>query len=164
VFQLHKAPRFLIDLLRLRTQGGQPNQFGSQVIPIVDTTRMYGADMQLSSSAASGATAVPATVTFTIVNEATYLAVAGEFTVGAAAGTFAALTIGYRSSASSVFVPLYSERIVPTAGRSYFYGGQLRQPIVARAGAQFLSLVQSDAGGADHVVDLRMLSEDPIRQ
>lgn len=166
-FPLHKSPQFLLDLFRLKTVGGSPYAFGETVQPGVDVTSFYGADIQLSSSLVSAAGALPRTATFTVVNPARYLAVATECTLGAAPGTTLRLGVFYRSNSVSVAVPLFWEVFTGApplvANTGILVGGMLATPIVAPAGAVFFASASGNAGGADHVVDLRFLSEDPLR-
>lgn len=44
-FALHKAPRGLLELFRLRNFGTGPQEFESSVQPVVDVSNFYGADL-----------------------------------------------------------------------------------------------------------------------
>jgi hypothetical protein len=162
---LQKAPQFLMDLFRLRTTGHQPIEFGELVLPIVDVGVMYGADLQATSTTNSAAGALPRNVIATIGTSSRYLGIAGSWTVGAAAGTQAQLTVGVAlPTVNAAFFPLFSTLIVtPQATRTYFVGGILPYPLTLPAGAAILMRAFGDAAGADHVASLSLYLEDPLR-
>jgi len=164
--KLFKAPQFLLDLFRLRTEGLLPTVFGESVQPTVDVATMYGSDLTVTSSSSSAAGALPRNVVANVGYSTRYLGIAGEAVIGAAGGTQLRLTVGVAvPSVAATFYPLFPTLILtnPVAGGSYFVGGVLPFPLVLPAGTALLLRMFGDAAGADHVASLKLYLEDPLR-
>lgn len=160
---LQKAPQALLELLRLRTQGDQPTAFSDVLTPVIESTEFYGADQIRTAATTGAAAAVNASVTAIVGTTTRYVGIGGAFTVGAAAGTFLNLQLFLVWQQGGSAVPLFPtfEPVRLAAGRTYYFGGLLQKPLVLPAGTQINALSLGDAGGADHVLALRLLLQDP---
>jgi len=167
---LDKAPVGLLELFRLRSQGIGPFVFADGVVPTVEVGEFYGADNLCANVSASAAAAMSVTVTETIGANAGNAgplrlhALGAHCTIGAAAGTWAQLSVHLQLPAQGgtpvVYVPIASMQFTPRIGKSFYLGGfALPRPLVIRNGVQLLAVLDGDAGGADHVVAVRWLYE-----
>jgi hypothetical protein len=160
---LHKVPRGLLDLLRARTLGRNPDELGNVVTSIVDATSMYGSDLQVVASDALAAGAINRTITGSATFPGRLLAIGGQIVMGAAAGTFLRLRISYSPGPSFLAVPLIEQTYTAPAlvnGSTYTTGILLPSPLVFAPGAQFTFSTIGDAAGADHVPTMRSLFEN----
>lgn len=160
---LQKAPLALLELLRLRTLGDQPTAFSDTVSPVVDATEQYGADQIRTAATSGAASAVNASATSIVGTATRYLGIGASFTVGAAAGTFLNLQLFIVWQQGAAACPLFPtfEPVRLGAGRTYYIGGLLQKPLVLPAGTQINALSLGDAAGVDHVLQLRLLLQDP---
>ena len=158
---LHKSPVGLLDLLKLRTLGRNPEWLNEVVGPILDATNFYGADLQVVASDSGGAGAMSRSVSGTAARPGRLLAMSGQVTVGAAAGTQIRLLVSYTPGPSFSAVILATEVITaPVAGAVYAVAAVLPSPIVFAPGAGFTFTVAGDAAGADHTPVRRDLFEN----
>lgn len=165
-FPLHKAPRGLLELFRLRTTGSQPNLFAETVSPVVDVTEHYIAD-QLRTAAATpivgnlnagqyltagplgplgGGGAVLALYGFT-----------GSVTLGAAPGTWLAISLMLEipvagPPATLAFMRWDDTQLV--AASFYETCIVLPRPLILPGGSTYGAYAEGDAAGADHTLNL----------
>jgi hypothetical protein len=167
---LQKAPFGLLELFRLKSGGVGPTQFGDAVIPTVEVGELYGAEQLCCNVSQSAAAAMPITVTETIGANAgnkgpiRLHGVGAHCTIGAAAGTWAQLSVLIQMPAQGgtpvVYCPLASLQFTPRIGQSFYLGiPPLPRPLMIRNGIQLLAQLTGDAVGADHVVALHWLYE-----
>jgi len=165
---LHKAPNFLLDLFRLRTQGKQPDEFGTTVGPVVDVHAFYAADLLKTSQTVGAAGAVASyTVTANTGSPIALVGLAAAMTVGAAGGTQLRITVGIAlpTVSSGAFFPLFVQGFfnTPLAGQTYWHGGKLPGPkLVIPGGTHLQARFHSNAAGADHVGTLLLMYEDAV--
>lgn len=158
---LHKVPRGLLELLKLRTLGRSPDTISNTAIAVIESTPFYGADMQVAANETSSAAALSRTMTGTAANQGRLIAMAAEVVMGAAAGTQVRIALSYSPGPQYPSVWVASTVITaPVAAASYHLSALLPEPVVFGAGATFTVQVAGDAGGADHVVRRRELFEN----
>lgn len=152
---LHKAPLGLLEIFRLRTLGRNPDEFGSQVIPVTDVTDNYGLDL-LSGVAENAAAGVVSQFLTSVVsaNARRYIAVSGNITIGAAAGTYLTMGIGYQLPNSPNFFYLNTTTITPVIGGVYRIAAGISPLLLPPGHAVFFS-TNGNAAGADHLLELR---------
>jgi len=165
---LHKAPStLLMDLLRLRTQGKQPDEFGTSVLPTIDLLPFYASDL-LANTATSSTGAMPLTVTTTALSiPLKMVGVAGRIQIGANAGTRIGATVGAflpGPAAQGGFFPLFQSSAgqggTPFAGMEFWVGGKLPGPPVVFPPSAVLQLrVIGNQTGSDHQGSLLMMFE-----
>lgn len=158
-FPLHKSPKGLLELFRLRTLGAQPNSFVEGVAGVVDITEFYSNDLQGIGQSSFAAENFPMSVVFTEERVTRYLAINGGVTMGAAGGTWLKMTLCYRPTpASTANVAVASSLVAnPVATQLYRFQLVFANPWVLPAGAQWLLFAESDAAGADHTPMIRTL-------
>ena len=158
---LHKASRGLLELLRARTLGRNPDELSSVVTPTIDSTGYYGCDLQVSALQVSAAGAMTRTLDGVATNAGRLFSVSATIVVGAAAGTQIRLEYLYRPSAAFSFIPLASTVITaPVAAAVYRCAALLPSPIIFLPGAEFRAGTAGDAGGADHVIQRQEFFEN----
>lgn len=143
----------LLGFLRLKGGVG-PRLFGLRVDPSIDVTDFYGVDstvttVQTGAAAAIG-TGVQGTAT---VQPRRYLAVSGNISIGAAAGTWLTLAVGFGDGLGNSFV-VQTLSLTPIIGGVYRIGAELRGLVLPSGYAPQLR-VDGNAGGADHVAQLQ---------
>lgn len=136
----------------LRIKGGQgPYQLSLTVDPSIDVTEFYGVQSMVTSQNAAGPVAVPTTVATTLsTNARRVLAASGQWTVGAAGGTQAMMSIGFRINQGQP--PVYwatTGPFAPVAAGVYRVGVDCRG-IILPPDHQIVMRVDSNAAGADH--------------
>src|SRR5262245_18582881 len=139
----------------LRVKGGRgPNVLSLDVTPEIDVTDFYGIQNTVITLQTNAAAALPITFAGTLSTAPRrYLVLAGEVTLGAAAGTWLNVTVGYDDGVT--FIPVEAMNYTGTiAGATYRVAAVVRGLILP---AQFRARVdiQGNAGGADHVAQLR---------
>lgn len=159
-FPLHKAPRGLLEIFRLRTLGAQPNLFAELVQPVTDVTDFYGVDTLVEVNENSvapgtiidGLTSVPAEFARRLI------AVSGAVVIGANAGTFVDLSLGINLP-GFVFAPVrIAEKFVnPTAVGGGYTVTATFPPLMLPAGHTLTVACSGDATGNDHVFNIRYL-------
>jgi hypothetical protein len=133
----------------MRIKGGQgPNELGLRVEPSLDVTDFYGAQSTVNATAGGG----PAVINTNAIGAPSttprrYLSISGSVTIGAAAGTYLNLAVGFRTN--GVFTYVAALPVVPVVGGVYrvavWLGGYIL-PAQAEPGL----VVNGNAGGADH--------------
>lgn len=158
---LQKAPRGLLELLRLKTLGEQPNAFDRTVSPSIDITDFYANDVQQTFNVNNALAALPQTLTQPVTEPIRVLAMAAEMTLGAAAGTRLQVRVGVRSPQNTSTVWFASENVTAglAAGLSYVAVGILSGPMVIPPGWTLVAHAVGDAGGADHQLSLRWIPQ-----
>ena len=166
MFPLSKAPDFLLSLLRLRTLGGQPNQFNEALLPVVESTEFYGSNLLVTGASPNAVQAFPANVVGDVGTTSRYLGLGGIVTLGAAPGTFLHGTVFAQipTSINTAFPLFPTVRVTGlAAAATYWFGGMFASPRVFPAGTRLSFVAASDAGGADHTFALRLMLMDPSR-
>lgn len=151
---LHKASLGLLELFRLRTLGRNPSFFSDTITGVCDVTEFYGCDLLSSVAETAAAAAIGPMSSAVAANPRRYLCMQGQVTIGAAAGTFLRLQIGFnhqgvsQALAIATYTPVVGQTFAVTTGK--IPGGLVLPP------GDFLQLiVLSDAGGVDHVNAMR---------
>lgn len=158
---LLKVPRGLLDLLRIRTLGRNPDAVDFSIKPTIDATEHYGSDLVVVDSTSIGAGAITRTCAGTSTFPGRLIAMGGFVVVGAAAGTQIRMMLSVGTQANITGVPVGEVYITaPVIGATYTVSAVLSKPIVFGPGWQFILTVQGDAGGADHTILLRSLFEN----
>lgn len=159
---LHKVPRGLLELLRARTLGANPAELAGVVAATVNATPMYGSDLQTVQSETGAAGAIDRTLQTVMTVSGRLLAMHGQVAVGAGAGTYLRMFLGYSPGPNLPIVWLADRYVTPTGGANNPFiisTGLLPEPIVFSPGAAFSFIVEGDAAGADHVPIRRDLFE-----
>jgi hypothetical protein len=154
MFPLIKAPTGFTQLFRLRTGGQQPNEVGGVVQPVADVRDFYGADLLSSSAVSSTAAGMPISVSDSVQQSPLRMkALAVRVTLGANAGTWVHLAVGYRvggSAGSTVWVAAAQYTLTVATG-VYVTGVPIGELILS-AGADLIAMARGDQTGTDHVV------------
>lgn len=156
MFPLHKAPRGLLELLRLRTGGEQPNEFDPRLIGVVEAGGFYGADILNVTNGVATTGAVPnlakiLTPAANQVGSAFRLrAIAGRLTVGAAAFTAGGYwEVGITLGPTATNVTLGNGQFgVAVATAQIGFGVDC--DLVLEGRWSLYSVVNGTAAGADH--------------
>lgn len=159
-FPLHKAPEGLLQLMRLRTLGANPNQFDEVAGAFIEVANFYGSDLLVSSTVTDAAGAISQTSTGTAQFPGRLFAMSGQITVGAAAGTNLRLILRFAPNVAFPPVTVADRVVTPVANASFHISVLFPSPIVFKAGAQFVLSTSGDAAGADHVLTRRDLLEN----
>lgn len=157
-FPLHKSPRGLLELLRLRTLGAQPSLFSEGVQPVVVVNDHYAADLLVNSNHDLAAAAFPLVQTVTTAGVTRLMTFSVDVTLGAAVGTYLALSIGLQLPSSSNPVSWYGYQLFTAgliAGEAYRLVANMPSPLILPSGAFLIAGASSNAAGADHVLSLR---------
>lgn len=160
-FPLHKTPRGLLELFRLRTLGSAPPQFGEQVLPVVETSEFYAAGNKLVSNATpvTGAIAgAGATATLTLTGQVRLHCVGVQLTIGAAPATNINLGVRIFLGATSCAV-VGQFHAAAEAGATILVGAQIPRAWIILPGptTTIQARVCGTAAGADHVVALQTI-------
>lgn len=158
-FPLHKAPKGLLELFRLRTHGSNPPTFGEIVAPSVDVTEYYGADLISTVSENSAAGAATGQLNgAAAVFARRYLGLSGTWVGGAAAGTWLEVSVGIGGVPGGGNVLFGAKTVsVPVAAAVYRVAAVFPVPLVLPPGAFPFVLTESNAAGVDHVRQLRYM-------
>lgn len=161
-FPLHKAPKGLLELFRLKTLGGSPFQFGDTVQPTVDVDDFYAADVLFSAEDVAGAatgaintTAGLAVQGGPIIGPQRIYGIGGLIIMGAAPGTFIEWAVGFVLPSFG-----FPGAIVGTGRRETIIAAQVIQfgswvpKLVLPPGAQMFVRLYGDAAGVDHELRL----------
>lgn len=156
-FPLHKAPRGLLELFRLRTLGEQPRLFSEIVQPVVDVTEFYGQDLKLPLSAAPTIGALPVTEDLVFTGPVRLHAIAAVLVVGAAAATNVTLECGiaFDVAGSRLRAPLQSIFLPSLAAGQRATVSTPTPAWVFQPGVIAYAFVAGTAAGADHQLDVR---------
>lgn len=169
-FKLAQAPRGLLELFKLKTDGHQPNQFSEVVSPVVDVTDFYAADSLLNGFVNAGAGALPRSASTTAFGSAVRVhgmeallaigagALAGgmywwEIQLSDASGASCALATGYVNVPAGVAL---------AAGIILVGGGQLSYPRLVTPGMFLSARWSSNDPAATHAPQLRFQFENII--
>ena len=139
----------------LRIKGGLgPNALGLDVGPSLDVTEFYGVQSQVVTQESFGPTGLSAFGSIASTSARRYLAVSGSVTIGAAAGTFLSLSVGFRlGSTGSTVVWITNGPFAPVVGGLYRVGADVRGLILPPQ-SQVILRVDGNAGGVDHTFTL----------
>lgn len=154
-YPLQKGPLGLLELLRMKQGGKQPVLFGEQVVPVVNVTPFYGADLLktgLTGAAAVGAVTSPLTATEDVTVGPNLLTSVGcQFVNGAAAGASLTLQWGFQVPGSaSPQAPLGAISVVSYANGVFNVGSALPYPLIIPPGTRLWARATGNAVGADH--------------
>jgi len=161
-FPLHKSPRGLLELFRLRTLGANPPQFGDQIVPMVEVSEFYAFDLKTcsGSSPTTGAiTGAGLSDTLTLSGPVRVHWAGANFIVGAAGATNVYLSIEYADNggviglASQFFATLNALSNVRVSAR---LGG-----LVFPAGnnQRFRATISGTGAGVDHSIAPMLLMD-----
>lgn len=166
-FPLHKAPSGLLELLRLRTLGGQPNQFSEQLIGTIHANEFYASDLLRSGNQTGTAGAFPRALTGNVGAGITgapggpiaLTHFAAIIVMGAAGGTQVRIRIGLDlpDSGPTSWVG-HMVGAPAAAGGGYVAVAAFSPWLVVPAGTRFVANAESDAAGADHVLSFTTIS------
>ena len=140
----------------LRVKGGVgPNALGLDIAPVMDVTDFYGAQSVLGVAQSSAAGAVTGNFVGTASqNPRRYLAIAGEITLGAAAGTVLSMRLSLVHPDGTVQT-IGTQFINPTTAAFVYPVVWNLSDVIIPAGTAPRIDTWGDAGGADHVRTLR---------
>lgn len=163
---LQKAPRGLLELLRLRTQGEQPTRFSDTLQPSIEAGAFYAADLLFSTQGGTEVGAINSNNGLTAQaspqqDPQWLVALGGALTLGAVPGTFFEWWIQINLPASGApGAILASGRIGLFANSTNDvmpFGIMLPQRLVVPAGAFYRVGVHGDGTGTDHSLNARYL-------
>lgn len=162
MFPLHKAPRGLLELFRLRTLGQQPAQFAEHVSPVVDTTDFYGVDLVVTNAQQTSGAAFTQALEFTLTDgPRRFLGLGAQVEIGATGGTYLTMRLGVRDRVGGAFAPMFYSTVgTVDPGVTYGVGGFLSGGLVLNAGSVITAVFESDAPNADHDFSVRTLFQD----
>jgi hypothetical protein len=156
-FPLHKSPRGLLELFRLRTLGAQPSSFAELVAPVVNVDEFYSSDLLRSDLSNVVGALAPLTVAVVITEPIKLYGLTASFIMGAAGGTQLAvqISINLPATASPAWVVAgnrWQEAALAPAAL-YPVAVLFPRPLVLPAGARFLAQAFGNAAGADHQIN-----------
>lgn len=157
--RLSKFPVGLLELFRMRDNGRVPTLFSDEIDPSVDVTDFYGADILVASGSSAGAGVIGRTQSDTIAKPQRLLTIQGNLTIGAAAGTWLTLTVGFSIPGGTFGVQLGAVTFTPIIGGTYRVAAPV-MGLVLPDGCQLFTSSEGNAGGADHVLQLRYAYQD----
>lgn len=158
---LHKSPRGLLELFRLRTLGRQPDQFGDTVVPVVEAGEFYAADLKLISTATATTGAIGGagmSNTLTLTGPIRLHAAGAVVICGAAAMTNVTITVELlrQNAAGTVLGCPLGCYFFPAinAGARIGVGVPIARSWVLLPGASMAVIVRisGTAAGADHSI------------
>lgn len=154
-FKIQRQPLGLGNLLSIF--GGQsPTELEDRARVIVDGTDFYGASQVVATSENQAAGASAGTFAgASSANARRYLGLSGAFIVGAAAGTYLTVSVGITFPNGTVVQWGNTNIPTPIATATYRVVANFPGPIVLPPGCSPSITVDSNAGGADHVKQLR---------
>jgi hypothetical protein len=156
-FPLHKSPKGLLELFRLRTLGAQPSQFGEAIAPVVDVDEFYSSDLlRTELSNVTGALA-PLQIAITLTEPTKLYGLTAAFIMGAAGGTVltVAISMNLPALASPAWL-LAGEQFQAAAlapASLYPVAVLFPRPLIAPAGTQIIAQAFGNAAGADHQIN-----------
>lgn len=167
-FPLHKAPKGLLELFRLRTLGAQPLEFAEAVAPVVEISDFYTQDQRVVTSTAAGVGALLPELfaqqqfVNAPLTSGRLLAIGARFQVGAAAATNVAGGIVLTSGSTSVALGSWFYAGL-AAGQVVRWGVIVPRwvlPLQGPTGTYFVSAtVSGTAAGADHSIGVTNLQD-----
>lgn len=152
---LQKSPVGLLELLRLRVGGRAPEEFSTEVRAIIDAVEFYGADLKATRADTAAAAAFPLNFQVDLPEPRLLYGAGAIVFMGAAGATRLELQLYARFRpgangwliAGEKFGACAAATLVPVARL-------LGKPLLLPAGSQLHCVVQSDAAGADHTVQI----------
>lgn len=157
MFPLHKSPRGLLELFRLRTLGAQPSTFGQGVIGVSEVTEMYSADLKfaLAGTAVVGSIAGALVADLVLTAPVRLHGISGDITAGAAAITNAFMSLGVvfngvngpGASLGGIFLPTIPAGLPARWGVAF-------HPIVLDPSVRLRITAWGTAAGVDHSVQV----------
>lgn len=153
---LHSSPDGLLELLRLKVQGKNPDQFSDVLQPTVELTEFYGAKSVVAVTETGAAGVLPQTQNAAAsAFPRRLLALSGRVVLGAAVGTNISMQLAVVVQGQAVHVGSFAAATF--AGGIFAVAAQLPRPLVLPPQHSYSVAVQGDAAGADHVVSIRYL-------
>lgn len=138
----------------LRVKGGQgPNALSLDVAPSMDVTDFYGAQSLVTTNITGAAAVVGNLFTGPSTAPRRYIAISGNITIGAAAGTWLTLGVGYQDPTGAAVV-LQAQSYTPIVGGLYRIAHKI-DSLILPAGYIACFFCAGNAGGADHVAALQ---------
>lgn len=140
----------------LRIKGGQgPNALGLDVTPSMDVTDFYGAQSLVVTNQTGAAAALGNLFAPAANNQRRYIAISGNVTIGAAAGTWLTLGIGYVDPITGTAVVLQAQSFTPVVGGLYRIAHDAQGFVLLPPPYAPAFFCAGNAGGADHVTALQ---------
>lgn len=158
--RLDKAPIGLLELMNLKSNGAQLDEFDGTVQGSVDVFSFYGVDRNFTADTPQAAAAFPLNGTVNVSFPRAFIGFGAQVTVGAAAGTRLDIRIAYKSNPNAPSIVVVQQRFTPFVGGFFDAYWQSPFPLVLPPGGQWNVAAFSDAGGADHVLNLKSWSYD----
>lgn len=141
----------------LRIKGGAgPNSLGLELDPSLDVTDFYGAQSLVTTQESLSAQASSVTMLGTsALNARRYLAVSATLTQGAAAGTVAQISVGFRLNINNTVNVYWATNgpFAAAAAQNYRVAADVRG-VILPAGHQIVCRIDGNAVGNDHVITL----------
>lgn len=149
---LQVAVDSLLQFLRIKSGQG-PSSLALELVPSMDVIEFYGAQSSLNGGQGGTPGAIAAgTVVAAAVTPRRYLAISGSITIGAAAGGFVTLGIGFTLQpgvGGTTFLAAGS--FTPVVGGIYRVVWGEGRGLILPAGHTIGLYVNGNAAGADHV-------------
>lgn len=162
-FPLHKSPRGLLELLRLRTLGQQPHLFGETVTPVTDVTEFYAADLKgaIAGTAVAGSLVTARVADLVLTSPVRLHAISGDITAGAAALTNAFMSLGLvfngvngiGASLGGIFFPTILAGVPARWGVAF-------DPIVLDPSVRLRITAWGTGAGVDHTIQVAGLIDN----
>lgn len=154
-----------MELLRLRTDGRNPNELEEPLRAVIDVRDFYASDLYVPAGSASSVGAIagaPLTNTLTLTDPLGLRSIGGTFTAGAAAPTNLTFSWGFFlvAGGGSISVPLGSYFVPAMAAAAIVNFGTGPYPYVLPAGTVLFAQVMGTGAGADHTLNVRGLLEN----
>jgi len=138
----------------LRVKGGQgPNALSLDVSPSMDVTDFYGMQSLVTTNQTGAAAAIGNLFGPASTAPRRYVGISGNVTIGAAAGTWLTLGVGYQDPTGAAVV-LEANTFTPIVGALYRIALKVDNLILPNGYIPAL-FAAGNAGGADHVAALQ---------
>lgn len=162
MFNLDKAPRGLLELLRLRTDGRLPDGVEQSIRPTVESRDFYGSDLYIPAASTTSVGALASlSNNLTLTAHLGLRSLGGVLTIGAGAATNVQATWFFAlPSFPAVPIPLGSMFYAALAAGQTVAFGSGPLPFVLPAGSILTAQVSGAAAGADHNLNVRGLLEN----
>lgn len=164
-YPLQKPPRGLLEVLRLKQAGKQPEWFSEQLVPVIDGREFYASDILAAFGGAAQVGALAnLTRELTLTSSFGVKAISGNLTIGAAAATNVYLEIGVLFGAIggslAEYIVLQQVFIAQAAIGAILGIGCVLPNWVLPAGTIVRCRANGTAAGVDHSLDVSTLVEN----
>lgn len=152
-YQLSKPPVGLLELMRLKVGGKQPTLFSETVVPVLEVSDFYAADILLNTSGAPTVGALANLLeTLTFTTALRVHAVCATLVIGAAPATNIHVSWGY--SLSGAEIGIGSQFIAQANAGAVLFCGSPFPGLVLPASAILIARASGTAAGVDHSLDV----------